>query len=73
MSIKFSDQPGEHNAGTIVEVAPVIGLNNLTDDVQGSYDNIISDNIPFWNDWPVDYLGFGNCHVFLCPLTNSVL
>jgi hypothetical protein len=32
-----------------------------------------SNNIPFWNDCSVHYLGFGSCHIFLCPLTNSVL
>jgi hypothetical protein len=49
MSIKFSDKPGEHDAGAIMEVAPMIGLDNLTDNVQGSYHNISSDNIPLWN------------------------
>jgi hypothetical protein len=31
MSIKFSDQSGEHNASVVVEVALVIGLDNLMD------------------------------------------
>jgi hypothetical protein len=33
MSIKFSDQSGEHNAGTVVEVAPMIGLDILMDTI----------------------------------------
>jgi hypothetical protein len=31
MCIEFPDQPIEHNAGAIVEVAPVIGLDDLID------------------------------------------
>jgi hypothetical protein len=50
MSIEFSDKPVEHDVGTIMEGALVIGLDNLTDNVQGSYQNISSDNIPLWND-----------------------
>jgi hypothetical protein len=73
MSIKFSDQFGEHNAGAVVEVAPVLGLDNLMDIIQGSDHNINSNNIPLWNDRPIHYLGSGSCHVFLSPLTNSEL
>jgi hypothetical protein len=50
MSIKFSDKPGEQDAGAIMAVALVIGLDNLTNNVQGSCHNISFDNIPFWND-----------------------
>jgi hypothetical protein len=56
-----------------VEVASVIGLDNLMDIIQGSDHNISSKNIPLWNDWPVHYLGFGSCHIFLYPLMNSAL
>lgn len=50
-------QSGEHNVGTVVEVAPVIGLDNLMDIIQESDHNISSNNIPLWNDCPVHYLG----------------
>jgi hypothetical protein len=73
MSIEFSDKPGEHDVGTIMKVVSVIGLDNLTDNVQGSYQNISSNNIPFWNDWHVHYFGSGSYHIFLCPLSDSVL
>jgi hypothetical protein len=57
MSIKLSDQSGEHNAGAVVEVALVIGLDNLMDIIQVSDHNISSNNIPLWNDCLVRYLG----------------
>jgi hypothetical protein len=34
MRIEFSDHPGEHNAGTIVEVARVIGLNDVINNIK---------------------------------------
>jgi ABC-type dipeptide/oligopeptide/nickel transport system ATPase component len=33
MSIELSDQSSKYDAGAIVEVAPIICLNNLTDNV----------------------------------------
>jgi hypothetical protein len=73
MSIKFSGQSGEHNAGAVVEVALVIGMDNLMDIIQGVDHNISSNNIPLWNDWPLHYLGSRSYHIFLCPLTNFAL
>jgi hypothetical protein len=35
MHIEFSDQPSEHNIGTIVEVAPVICQNDVIDNIKG--------------------------------------
>jgi hypothetical protein len=67
--MSIDNKPGEHDAGTIMEGALVIGLDNFIDNVQG----INSDNIPLWNDWPIHYSDSGSCHVFLCPLSNSVL
>jgi hypothetical protein len=37
MRIEFFDQPSEHNAGTIVEVALVIGLNDVINNIKGCY------------------------------------
>jgi len=68
MSIELSDQSGEYDAGAIVEVAPVIFLNNLTDNVKGSYHKISLNYIPFWNDRPV-----GNFLALEATLPSSVL
>jgi hypothetical protein len=70
MSIELSDQSGEYDAGAIVEVAPVICLNNLSDKVQGSYHNISLDYIPLWNDRSVGNFGSGSSIAFLCPLLD---
>jgi hypothetical protein len=43
--IELSDQPGEHDACTIVEVAPVICLNDVIDNIKESYQNISPDYI----------------------------
>jgi hypothetical protein len=45
MSIKVSDQPGEHDAGAVKEIALAVGMNNLKDNIQRSYHNINSDYI----------------------------
>jgi hypothetical protein len=71
--IELSDQPGEHDACTIVEVAPVICLNDVIDNIKESYQNISPDYITLWNNWPVCYFGSGSCKAFLCPLANSAL
>jgi hypothetical protein len=68
MSVELSNQPGEHDEGTIVEVAPVICLDNLIDDIKGCYHHINLDDIPIWKDWHVCYSGSGSCNAFLCPL-----
>jgi len=56
-----------------VEVAPVICLNNLTNNVQGSYHNISPDYILLWNDWHVGNFGSGSSIALLYPLLNSAL
>jgi hypothetical protein len=73
MSIEFSNKPGKYDAGAIMEVASMIGLDNLTNNDQGSYQNISFDNISLWNDWPIHYFGSGSCHISLCPLSDSTL
>jgi hypothetical protein len=73
MCVELSDKPIEHNASTIVEVAPVICLNDLMNDIKGCYHNISPDNIPLWNDWPISYSSSGSCNAFLCPLSDPVL
>jgi hypothetical protein len=73
MSIELFDLSGEYDAGAIVEVAPVICLKNLTDNIQGSYQNINPNYIPFWNDWSVCNFGSRRCNAFLCPLSNFAL
>jgi hypothetical protein len=50
MNIELSDQSSEYDAGTIVEVAPIICMKNLINNIQGSYQNVSPDYIPFWND-----------------------
>jgi len=61
------------NAGAVVEVSLVIGLDNLMDTIQWSNHNVCSNNIPFRNDRPVHNLGFGRCYILLCPLSDSTL
>jgi hypothetical protein len=50
MCIEVSDQPSEHDAGTIIEAAPVICLNDVIDNIKVSYQNISPDYIPLWNN-----------------------
>jgi hypothetical protein len=73
MSVELSHQPGEHDAGTIVEIASAIWLDNLIDDIKGCYHHISVDDIPPWNDWPVCYSGSRSCNAFLCLLSDSAL
>jgi len=37
MRIEFSDEPSENNASTIVQVAPMIGLNDVINNIKGCY------------------------------------
>jgi hypothetical protein len=73
MSIELSDQPGEYDADTIVEVAPVICLNDLTDNIKRTFHYINLDNIPVWNDQSVSYSGSGSNTAFLCTLLDPAL
>jgi hypothetical protein len=73
MRAELSGQLGEHDVGTIVEVAPVICLNDLIDDIKGCYHNINPDNIPLWNDWPVSYSSSWSCNAFLYFLLDPAL
>jgi hypothetical protein len=73
MNIELFDQSGEYDAGAIVEVAPIICLENLTDNVQGSYQNVSPNYILFWNDRSVGNFGSRSCIAFLYPLSDSVL
>jgi hypothetical protein len=73
MSIELSNQSGEYDVGTIIEIASVISLNILTDNVKESYHNITSDYIPLWNDRPVGNFGSGSSTAFFCPLSDLAL
>jgi hypothetical protein len=73
MGVKRPDQPGEHNAGAVVEVSPVIGLDDFVDTIQWSNHNIYSNNIPLRNDRPVHNLSSASCYVLLCPLLDFAL
>jgi hypothetical protein len=44
MSVEFSDQLGENDTGTVVEITAVICLDNLTDNVKRSYHDVTLDN-----------------------------
>jgi hypothetical protein len=33
LSIKHSDQPGEHNIGAVVKISPMVGLDDIVDAV----------------------------------------
>jgi hypothetical protein len=66
MNVELFDQSGEYNVGVIVQVALVICLNNLIDNVQGSNHNITPDYIPLWIDQPVGNFGSGSSTTFLC-------
>jgi len=73
MGIELPDQPGEHYAGVVVEVSPVIGLDDLMNTIQWSNHNISTNEIPLWNDCPVHNSGSKGCNIFFCPLTNTAL
>jgi hypothetical protein len=71
--IELSDQPSEHDTGTIAEVVPVIYLNDVINNIKGCHHNINPNYIPLWNNWHVCYSGSESCNAFLCPLANSML
>jgi hypothetical protein len=73
MGIELSNQPGEHNAGAVVEVSPVIGLDDLMVTIQWSNHNICTNNIPLRNDRLVHNLGSEGCHILLSPLSDFAL
>jgi hypothetical protein len=73
MCIEFLDQPGEHNAGAVVEVAPVIGLDDLIDTIQWSNHKINTNDIPLKSDCPVHNSGSKGCPMLLWSLSDSTL
>jgi hypothetical protein len=58
IGIELPDQPREPNAGVVVEVSPVIGLDDLMNTIQLSNHNISTNDIPLWNDYHVHNSGF---------------
>jgi hypothetical protein len=57
VGIEESDQPGENNAGTGVEVSPVVTLNSLINTIQWRHHNVRSNHIALRNDCTVHDFG----------------
>jgi len=71
--IKESDQPGQDDAGTGIEVGPLIMLDSLMDTDQRRHHDIYMDHVPFSNDSPVHNLRLNFILLCFCPLTDPVL
>jgi hypothetical protein len=71
--IKESDQLGEDDAGTGIEVGPLIMLDSLMDTVQRRHHDIYTDHVPFSNDSLVHNLRLYFILLCFCPLTDSAL
>jgi hypothetical protein len=71
--IEESDQPGENNAGTGVEVSPVVSLNSLINTIQWRHHNVRSHHITLSNECAVRDLSLECAHLFHCPLADPAL
>jgi len=73
IGIKKSDQSGEDYTGVVVEVAPMICLDELINAIQWSNQEISANDIPFWNDCHVQNSISKSCHILLGSLSDSLL
>jgi len=71
--IKESDQPGEDDAGTGIEVGQLIMLDSLMDTVQRRHHDIYTDHVPFSNNSPVHNLRLNFILLYFCPLMDPAL
>jgi hypothetical protein len=68
VGIEESDLPGENNAGTCVEVSPVVSLDSLINTIQWRHYNVRSDHIALSNDCAIHDFGLECAPLFLSPL-----
>jgi hypothetical protein len=61
--------PEKHYASTVVEIAPMISLDNVSNNVQRSHHDIYEDHIALRNSLPILNSGLSS----FCPLTDSGL
>jgi hypothetical protein len=71
--IKELDQPGEDDAGTGIEVGPLIMLYSLIYTVQQRHHDIYTDHVPFSNNSPVHNLPLNFILLCFCPLMDPAL
>jgi hypothetical protein len=71
--IEESDQPGENNASTGVEVSPVVSLDSLVNTIQRRHHVVRSDHIVLSNDCAIHDFGLECAPLFLSPLADPAL
>jgi hypothetical protein len=73
VGIEESDEPGENNASTCVQISPMVSLDSLIDAIQRRYHDVSADHIPLSDDVAVHDFGLKCASLFLCPLADSAL
>jgi len=73
VGIEESDKPGEDNAGTGVEVSPMVSLDSLINTIQRRHHNVRSDHIALSNDYAIHDFGLECVPLFLSPLADPAL
>jgi hypothetical protein len=73
VGIEESDQPSENNAGTGVEVSPVVSLNSLINTIQRRHHDVRSDHIALSNDYAIHDFGLECVPLFLSLLADPAL
>jgi hypothetical protein len=73
VGIEQPDQPSVHNAGTRMEIPPMISLDNVMDTVQMSHHDIGPNNVSLSNYWFIHNFGSKGCSISLYPLANPEL
>jgi len=73
VGIEESDQPGEDNVGTGVEVSPVVSLDSLINTIQWRHHDVRSDHIALSNNCAIHDFGLECAPLFLSPLADPAL
>jgi hypothetical protein len=73
LALEESDQPGENNAGTGVEVSLVVSLDSLINTIQWRHHDVRSDHIALSNDCAIHDFGLECAPLFLSPLADLTL
>jgi hypothetical protein len=73
VGIEESDEPGEDNASTCVQISPMVSLDSLIDAIQRRHHDVGTDHIPLNDDVAVHDFGLECDSLFLYPLADSTL
>jgi len=71
--VKLPHQPGINCASIVVEIAPMVVPDDISNKIQRCNHHISSEDIPFWNSLSVLYFCQGGSVRFVYPLLDSRL